>query len=96
MTAPCIGARLDVLKGIMAEIETGTEARQGSKEKPPLYVLIGTMVLCVLATIGVMAWQGDESPTDPAGESQKAASKTAGSLFSTQQPANPTAQPKPQ
>lgn len=67
----------------MPEIETGTEARQGRKGMPVLYVLIGTMVLCVLATVGVLVWQGASSPKDWPSPSQEAARGTVGDATTT-------------
>ena len=87
----------------MAEIETETEARQGEKGKPVLYVLVAAIVLAVVAGAGMLTWQGENAPADRPSRSQDAAREnTTGSIgpANREQPSNPTnpapAQPKAQ
>lgn len=49
-----------------------TNARQGSKGKPMLYVLGGSLLLLAVAIAGLMTWQGANSPPDYASKSQDA------------------------
>ncbi|GLS42285.1 hypothetical protein [Methylobacterium brachythecii] len=86
----------------MAKVETETQARQGEKGRPVLYILIAAVLLAVVAGAGALTWQGKVSPADHASQSQDAAQKTAPNPSvppAAQEPAtNPTnpspAQPK--
>lgn len=51
-------------------------ARQGSRGKPVLYVLIASLVLLAVAITGLMTWQGANSPKDYASQSQDASRDT--------------------
>lgn len=62
---------------MLAKIENETQARQGSKGKPVLYVLIGGIALAVIAAIGTLAWQSEKAPPGYADQSQNAAQETA-------------------
>ena len=65
----------------MAQIENQTDARQGSKGKPVLYVLVASLVLLAVATVGLLSWNRAESPADHAGKSQESAREmTTGSV----------------
>ncbi len=65
----------------MAPIERPTEARQGEKGKPVLYVLVASLVLLAIATVGLLSWNRAESPADYAGKSQESAREiTTGSV----------------
>ncbi|GBU16177.1 MULTISPECIES: hypothetical protein [Methylobacterium] len=57
----------------MAERLPETDARQGSKGKPMLFVLITSLLLLGIATAGLLTWQGTKSPNDYASRSQDAA-----------------------
>ncbi|HEV7439424.1 MAG TPA: hypothetical protein VGN94_07325 [Methylobacterium sp.] len=50
-------------------------ARQGSRGKPVLYVLIASLVLLAIATVGLLTWNGAKSPNDYASQSQDASRK---------------------
>lgn len=60
----------------MAKVETGTQARQGEKGKPILYVLIAAVLLAVIAGAVTLTWQGKVSPADHASQSGQAAQQT--------------------
>ncbi|ACL55505.1 hypothetical protein [Methylobacterium nodulans] len=53
-------------------VETTTEARQGTKGKPVLYVLLGSLALLVIAAVALLTWNGANSPKDYASQSQDA------------------------
>ena len=57
----------------MAERLNNEEARQGQRGKPVLWVLLGSLALLVLATIGLLTWNGANSPKDYASQSQDSA-----------------------
>ncbi len=50
-------------------------ARQGQRGKPVLWVLLGSLALLAVAMIGLMTWQGENSPKDYASQSQDASRK---------------------
>ncbi|MGU3540777.1 hypothetical protein [Methylobacterium sp. A54F] len=50
-------------------------ARQGERGKPVLWVLLASLVLLAIATVGLMTWQGASSPKDYASQSQDASRK---------------------
>lgn len=52
------------------------QARQGSKGRPVLYVLIASLVLIAVATVGLLTWNGATAPPDYASRSQNAARDT--------------------
>lgn len=62
---------------IVAKVESETQARQGAKGKPVLYVLIGGVLLAVIAAVGALTWQNETSPPDRSSQSQEAARGTA-------------------
>lgn len=59
----------------MAENLTPQESRQGERGKPVLWVLVGSLVLLAVATIGLLTWNGANSPKDYASKSQDASRK---------------------
>ncbi len=60
----------------MAEKLTTTEGRQGERNsKPVLWVLLGSLALLAVATIGLLTWNGANSPKDWASQSQDASRK---------------------
>lgn len=65
----------------MAQIENQTDARQGAKGKPVLYVLVASLVLLAVATVGLLSWNRAETTSDYAGKSQESAREmTTGSV----------------
>lgn len=56
----------------MAEQLHGQEARQGSKGKPALMVLIASLALLAVAIVGLMSWQGSKSGPDYASQTPAA------------------------
>ena len=59
----------------MVEKLTPQEGRQGERGKPVLWVLIGSLVLLAVATVGLLTWNGANSPKDYASQSQDASRK---------------------
>ena len=60
----------------MAEKVTVTEGRQGQRNsKPVLWVLLGSLALLAVAAIGLLTWNGANSPKDYASQSQDASRK---------------------
>ena len=59
----------------MAERLTPEESRQGQRGKPVLWVLVGSLVLMAVALVGLMTWNGANSPKDYATQSQDASRK---------------------
>ncbi|WP_375456817.1 hypothetical protein [uncultured Methylobacterium sp.] len=51
------------------------DARQGERGKSMLWVLVGSLVLLVIATVGLLTWNGANSPKDYASQSQDASRK---------------------
>lgn len=76
----------------MATVEKETQARQGEKGRPVLYVLVAAIILAVVAGAGVLTWQGDQSPPDHASQSGEAARQTVSGAnpANRESPANPT------
>lgn len=80
----------------MAEKLTPQESRQGERGKSVLWVLVGSLVLLAVATIGLLTWNGANSPKDYASQSQDASRKEiTGSVngSGSPSPANATAVP---
>ncbi|MCJ2013704.1 hypothetical protein [Methylobacterium sp. J-076] len=80
----------------MVEKLTPQESRQGERGKSMLWVLIGSLVLLAVATIGLLTWNGANSPKDYASQSQDASRKEiTGSVNGTSNPSssNTTAVP---
>ncbi|AWN41682.1 hypothetical protein U8607_09005 [Methylobacterium durans] len=59
----------------MAERLPEENARQGSRGKPVLYVLLASLVLLAIATVGLLTWNGANAPKDYASQSQDASRK---------------------
>jgi hypothetical protein len=59
----------------MAEKLNPVESRQGQRGKPVLWVLLGSLALMAVAMIGLMTWNGANSPKDYASQSQDASRK---------------------
>ncbi len=57
----------------MAENLNNTEARQGQRGKPVLWVLLASLALLAVALVGLMTWNGANAPKDYASQSQDAA-----------------------
>ncbi|MFE1600556.1 hypothetical protein [Methylobacterium sp. ID0610] len=73
-------------------IETPTDARQGAKGKPVLYVLLGSLALLAVAAVALLTWNGAKSPNDVAGQSTDAArTQITGSPSGSGNAANPSA-----
>ena len=53
-------------------VETPTEARQGAKGRPVLYVLLGSLALLAVAMVALLGWNGANAPKDYASQSQDA------------------------
>jgi flagellar basal body-associated protein FliL len=60
-------------EGFMAEQLHGQESRQGKKGKPVLAVLLGSLALLAVAIVGLMSWQGSQSPPDYAAQTKAGA-----------------------
>lgn len=56
----------------MAEKLNPQESRQGERGKPVLWVLVGSLVLLAIATVGLLTWNGANAPKDYASQSQDA------------------------
>lgn len=56
----------------MVEKLNNVEARQGQRGKPVLMVLLASLALLVMATIGLLTWNGANAPKDYASQSQDA------------------------
>ena len=65
----------------MAERLPETDARQGAKGKPMLYVLLASLLLIAVAAAGLLTWNGAKSPNDYAAKSTDAMrQETTGSV----------------
>ena len=56
----------------MVEKLNPQESRQGERGKPVLWVLVASLVLLAVATVGLLTWNGANSPKDYASQSQDA------------------------
>ncbi|MGY2050018.1 hypothetical protein [Methylobacterium sp. JK268] len=73
-------------------IETPTEARQGARGKPVLYVLLGSLALLAIAAVALLTWNGANSPKDYASQSQDASrTQITGSPNGSGNASNPSA-----
>ncbi|MCJ2052321.1 hypothetical protein, partial [Methylobacterium sp. J-070] len=54
---------------------SGQDSRQGKRGRPALYVLIVSVGLMLTSAVGLMIWQGANSPPDYASQSQAASRK---------------------
>lgn len=54
----------------MAERLNPQDSRQGERGKSMLWVLVASLVLLAIATIGLLTWNGANSPKDYASQSQ--------------------------
>ncbi|KQP28926.1 hypothetical protein [Methylobacterium sp. Leaf100] len=61
----------------MAEQLHGQDSRQGKKGKPVLAVLLGSLALLAVAIVGLMTWQGSQSPPDYASQTKAGAQNPA-------------------
>ena len=59
----------------MVENVPNQNARQGERGKSVLWVLVGSLVLLAIATIGLLTWNGANAPKDYASQSQDASRK---------------------
>ncbi|RZK91521.1 MAG: hypothetical protein EOO66_11785 [Methylobacterium sp.] len=59
----------------MVEKLPNQNARQGERGKSVLWVLVGSLVLLAVATIGLLTWNGANAPKDYASQSQDASRK---------------------
>ena len=76
----------------MVEKLTPQEGRQGERGKPVLWVLVGSLVLLAVATVGLLTWNGANSPKDYASQSQDASRKEiTGSVNGTSNPSTSNA-----
>lgn len=57
----------------MAERLTPQDSRQGERGKSMLWVLVASLVLLAIATVGLLTWNGANAPKDYASQSQDAA-----------------------
>lgn len=57
----------------MAERLNPQDSRQGERGKSMLWVLVASLVLLAIATVGLLTWNGANSPKDYASQSQDAA-----------------------
>ena len=75
----------------MVERLNPNESRQGERGKPMLWVLVGSLVLLAIATVGLLTWNGANSPKDYASQSQDASRKeVTGSVNGKSGAASPT------
>lgn len=75
----------------MVERLNPNESRQGERGKPMLWVLVGSLVLLAIATVGLLTWNGANSPKDYASQSQDASRKeVTGSVNGQSGAASPT------
>jgi flagellar basal body-associated protein FliL len=81
----------------MAEKLNQQESRQGERGKPVLWVLVASLVLLAIATVGLLTWNGSNAPKDYASQSQDASRReVTGSVngqSSGSSPSNSTAVP---
>ena len=56
----------------MAEHVNPQDSRQGERGKSMLWVLVASLVLLAIATVGLLTWNGANSPKDYASQSQDA------------------------
>ena len=56
----------------MAERLNPQDSRQGERGKPVLWVLVASLVLLAIATVGLLTWNSANSPKDYASQSQDA------------------------
>jgi flagellar basal body-associated protein FliL len=56
----------------MAERLNEQESRQGERGKSMLWVLVASLVLLAVATVGLLTWNGANAPKDYASQSQDA------------------------
>lgn len=56
----------------MVEKLNPQESRQGERGKPVLWVLVASLVLLAIATVGLLTWNGANAPKDYASQSQDA------------------------
>lgn len=57
----------------MVERLNPQDSRQGERGKSMLWVLVASLVLLAIATVGLLTWNGANSPKDYASQSQDAA-----------------------
>lgn len=81
----------------MAERLNPNESRQGERGKPVLWVLVASLVLLAIATVGLLTWNSANSPKDYASQSQDASRKEVTGSVNGQSggssPSNSTAVP---
>ena len=56
----------------MAQRLDGQDSRQGERGKSMLWVLVASLALLAVATVGLLTWNGANSPKDYASQSQDA------------------------
>jgi flagellar basal body-associated protein FliL len=59
----------------MAERLKPQDSRQGERGKPVLWVLVASLVLLAIATVGLLTWNSANAPKDYASQSQDASRK---------------------
>ena len=72
----------------MAEQIPGQDARQGTRGKPAFYVLIASLIMLVIATVGLLAWNHAKSPNVYNDKSQASARDTVGNQSNDTSSAN--------
>ena len=72
----------------MAEKLNPQESRQGERGKPVLWVLVASLVLLAIATVGLLTWNGANAPKDYASQSQDAARREVTGSVNGTAPAN--------
>jgi flagellar basal body-associated protein FliL len=73
----------------MAERLNQQESRQGERGKPVLWVLVASLVLLAIATVGLLTWNGATSPKDYPSQSQDASRReVTGSVNGSSTPSN--------